>query len=139
MLPWDTLLFETMVLALWLPPTHSLPTLAAVSAPAPALTWAFRLLLFRVMFGAGLIKLRGDAKLAFGGTLGIAINGGNARVVDPAGNLTLAVDVAGNEASDAVTGIDIDRTQPSLTGAPDEIRNDPKVIEAYLGPPEEDW
>jgi len=24
-------------------------------------------------------------------------------------------------------------------GVPDEIRNDPKVIEAYLGPPEDDW
>src|SRR5262249_47575218 len=52
-LPWDTLLFETTVLCLFLPPTQMLPSLEAAAAPAPALTWAFRLLFFRVMFGFG--------------------------------------------------------------------------------------
>ena len=59
-LPWDTLLFETIVLALFLPPTHALPNLAATSAATPALTWAFRLLLFRVMFGFGKQKFIGS-------------------------------------------------------------------------------
>ena len=61
-LPWDTLLLETLVLALFLPPTHALPNLAAVSAPAPALTWAFRLLFFRVMFGFGKQKFIGSRR-----------------------------------------------------------------------------
>ncbi|HEY2732908.1 MAG TPA: lipase maturation factor family protein, partial [Polyangiales bacterium] len=59
-LPWDALLFETMVLALFLPPTHALPDLRATAAAAPALSWAFRLLLFRVMFGFGKQKFLGS-------------------------------------------------------------------------------
>ncbi len=61
-LPWDTLLFETMVVSLLLPATRSLPSLLAVSAPAPAVTWAFRLLFFRVMFGFGKQKFMGSRK-----------------------------------------------------------------------------
>jgi len=58
--PWDSLLFEASVLGLFLPPTHALPVLDAVSAPAPALAWAYRLLLFRVMFGFGKQKFIGS-------------------------------------------------------------------------------
>ncbi len=58
--PWDSLLFEATLLALFLPATHALPELQAVSAPAPALAWAYRLLLFRVMFGFGKQKVLGS-------------------------------------------------------------------------------
>jgi hypothetical protein len=58
--PWDCLAFESAVLAMFLPETHALPELTAVSAPAPALTWAFRLLVFRVMFGFGKQKFTGS-------------------------------------------------------------------------------
>ncbi|HEX4339697.1 MAG TPA: lipase maturation factor family protein [Polyangiaceae bacterium] len=58
--PWDCLLFESSVLSLFLPETHALPDLHAVAAPAPALTWAFRLLVFRVMFGFGKQKFLGS-------------------------------------------------------------------------------
>jgi hypothetical protein len=59
-LPWDSLLFETVVLALFIPPTRALPQLEATAAAAPALAWAFRLLLFRVMFGFGKQKFMGS-------------------------------------------------------------------------------
>jgi hypothetical protein len=49
---WETLLLEAGFLAVFLGP-------AGTSAPALVL-WLFRWLLFRVEFGAGLIKLRGD-------------------------------------------------------------------------------
>jgi hypothetical protein len=58
--PWDCLLFEASVLSLFLPATYALPELAAVSSPAPALAWAHRLLLFRVMFGFGKQKFMGS-------------------------------------------------------------------------------
>ena len=58
--PWDCLLFEATVLALFLPATLPLPELAAVAAPAPALAWAYRLLLFRLMFGFGKQKFLGS-------------------------------------------------------------------------------
>ncbi|HZZ85591.1 MAG TPA: lipase maturation factor family protein [Anaeromyxobacteraceae bacterium] len=49
---WETLLLEAGFLAAFLGP-------ADVAGPAP-LVWLFRWLLFRLEFGAGLIKLRGD-------------------------------------------------------------------------------
>ncbi len=54
--PWDCLLLESGFLALLLPATHALPDLTATAAPLPALAWAFRLLLFRVVFGFGKFK-----------------------------------------------------------------------------------
>ena len=61
--PWDCLLFEATLLGLFLPPSLPLPALEVVSAPAPALTWAYRLLVFRVMFGFGKQKFLGARKL----------------------------------------------------------------------------
>jgi hypothetical protein len=49
---WETLLLEAGFLAVFLGP--------AATAPPTLLLWLFRWLLFRVEFGAGLIKLRGD-------------------------------------------------------------------------------
>lgn len=57
--PWDCLLFEVAFLGMFLPPTHLLPELASVTAPAPALAWAYRLAIFRVMFGFGKLKFIG--------------------------------------------------------------------------------
>jgi len=50
---WETLLLETGFLAIFLGP--------AWTAPPLTLIWLLRWLLFRVEFGAGLIKIRGDA------------------------------------------------------------------------------
>ncbi|HEX4477236.1 MAG TPA: lipase maturation factor family protein, partial [Polyangiaceae bacterium] len=58
--PWDSLLFESTVLALFLPHVRALPNLEALSAPAPALAWAYRILLFRLMFGFGKQKFFGS-------------------------------------------------------------------------------
>jgi hypothetical protein len=49
---WETLLCEAGFLAVFLGP--------AATAPPTLLLWLYRWLLFRVEFGAGLIKLRGD-------------------------------------------------------------------------------
>lgn len=49
---WETLLLESGFLAMFLG--------AAKSAPPVIIIWLYRWLLFRVMFGAGLIKMRGD-------------------------------------------------------------------------------
>jgi Lipase maturation factor len=58
--PWDCLLLESTLLALFLPHTQALPHVLAVSAPAPVLCWAYRLLVFRVMFGFGKQKFLGS-------------------------------------------------------------------------------
>jgi len=49
---WEILLAEAGFLAIFVGPAHV--------APPPAIMWALRWLLFRVEFGAGLVKLRGD-------------------------------------------------------------------------------
>jgi hypothetical protein len=49
---WETLLLETGFLAIFLG--------GAATTPNGVLVWLWRWLLFRLMFGAGLIKLRGD-------------------------------------------------------------------------------
>ena len=58
--PWDCLLLESTFLALFLPETHALPLWTATAAPAPLLTWAYRLLFFRLMFGFGKQKFMGS-------------------------------------------------------------------------------
>ena len=50
---WETLLLESGFLAIFLG--------GSATAPSMWLLWIYRWLLFRVMFGAGLIKIRGDS------------------------------------------------------------------------------
>ena len=54
--PWDSMLFELGFLSLFLPRWSALPELAATTTPAPLLVWAYRLLVFRVLFGFGKVK-----------------------------------------------------------------------------------
>jgi hypothetical protein len=56
---WETLLLEAGFLAIFLYPLRGWRPVDR-SPPPLALVWLYRWLLFRVMFGAGLIKLRGD-------------------------------------------------------------------------------
>jgi hypothetical protein len=49
---WESILLESGFLAIFLG--------AAQTEPQPAIIWLFRWVAFRVMFGAGLIKMRGD-------------------------------------------------------------------------------
>jgi Lipase maturation factor len=64
---WEILLLECGFLAIFLPPLlrpGPLPRAGPpprASPPSLAVVWLLRWLLFRVMFGAGLIKLRGDS------------------------------------------------------------------------------
>ena len=57
---WEILLLEAGFLAIFLCPLREWRPFAASSPPAEPVMWLYRWLLFRVMFGAGLIKLRGD-------------------------------------------------------------------------------
>jgi hypothetical protein len=57
---WDLLLCEAGVLAIFLAPAWRPRELDARSAPPVVVVVLFRWLTFRIMFGAGLIKLRGD-------------------------------------------------------------------------------
>ena len=53
----DILLLETGFLTIFFAPTHILPKLSGVRAPSTAVLWLFRLLLFRLMFFSGVVKL----------------------------------------------------------------------------------
>ncbi|HEY2946301.1 MAG TPA: lipase maturation factor family protein [Vicinamibacteria bacterium] len=54
---WDALLLETGLLAVFLAPGGLRPRPGRESPPPPLVVWLFRWLLFRLMFGSGLVKL----------------------------------------------------------------------------------
>lgn len=58
--PWDSLLLEAGFWAMFLPPLAALPDSGLIAAPAPALAWVYRLLMFRLMFGFGKQKFMGS-------------------------------------------------------------------------------
>jgi hypothetical protein len=58
---WEILLLETGFLAIFLCPLVRGGLLPLSTPPPRAVFWLLRWVLFRVMFGAGLIKLRGDS------------------------------------------------------------------------------
>lgn len=57
---WEFLLLEAGFLAIWTVPLVDSRPFPALPTPTVVL-WLYRWLLFRLMFGAGLIKIRGDA------------------------------------------------------------------------------
>ncbi len=58
---WEILLLEVGFLSCFIAPLKSVWPLSAATPPARPAIWLVRWLVFRVMFGAGLIKIRGDA------------------------------------------------------------------------------
>ena len=54
--PWDCFLLEAGFLALFLPAINSLPQIQAMAEPLPVIAWAYRWLIFRLMFGFGKFK-----------------------------------------------------------------------------------
>lgn len=72
--PWECVFFEASVFGLFLPETLPLPDLAATAAPAPAIAWAYRLLLFRVVCGFGKFKFIGSSRLDFTYLKGFLVN-----------------------------------------------------------------
>ncbi|NXK69895.1 LMF1 factor, partial [Sylvietta virens] len=59
-LRWESQLLETGFLGIFLCPLWSLSRLPQGSPPSRIVIWSFRWLIFRIMLGAGLIKIRGD-------------------------------------------------------------------------------
>jgi hypothetical protein len=72
--PWDCVLFEAGLFGVLLPATLALPDLAAVSAPAPAVCWFYRLLACRVLLGFGKFKFVGSTKEDWGYLSGFLVN-----------------------------------------------------------------
>ncbi len=58
---WESQLLETGFLAAFLCPVRGFRPLSRRHPPPPVVVWLMRWLSFRIMIGAGLIKLRGDA------------------------------------------------------------------------------
>lgn len=54
---WDTLLLETGFLAIFFAPSHILPRLYEKFKPSRAVLWLYRLLIFRLIFASGMVKL----------------------------------------------------------------------------------
>nr|XP_005289036.1 LOW QUALITY PROTEIN: lipase maturation factor 1 [Chrysemys picta bellii] len=57
---WESQLLETGVLGIFLCPLWTLSRLPNYTPPSQIVIWGFRWLIFRIMLGAGLIKIRGD-------------------------------------------------------------------------------
>lgn len=57
---WESQLLETGLLGVWGVPLLSLRRLPTSSPPPLIMVWGLRWLIFRIMMGAGLIKVRGD-------------------------------------------------------------------------------
>ncbi|XP_041318003.1 lipase maturation factor 1 [Pyrgilauda ruficollis] len=57
---WESQLLETGFLGIFLCPLWTLSRLPQGSPPSRIVIWSFRWLIFRIMLGAGLIKIRGD-------------------------------------------------------------------------------
>lgn len=58
---WESLLLETGFLAIFLVPLWKGSPFPRTTPPSPIVLWLMRWVLFRVMFGAAMIKLRGDS------------------------------------------------------------------------------
>jgi hypothetical protein len=72
--PWDCVLFECTLLGLFLPATRAFPDLAMTALPPPAVAWAYRFLLFRVMFGFGKQKFIGSRRQDLAYLKGFLVN-----------------------------------------------------------------
>uniref|UniRef100_A0A7N5JVW7 Lipase maturation factor n=1 Tax=Ailuropoda melanoleuca TaxID=9646 RepID=A0A7N5JVW7_AILME len=59
-LGWESQLLETGFLGIFLCPLWTLSRLPRETPPSQIVLWGFRWLIFRIMLGAGLIKIRGD-------------------------------------------------------------------------------
>ncbi|KAM4697488.1 lipase maturation factor 1 [Rhinophrynus dorsalis] len=57
---WESQLLETGFLGIFLCPLWTLSRIPEHTPPSRIVMWAFRWLIFRIMLGAGLIKIRGD-------------------------------------------------------------------------------
>ncbi|XP_068764041.1 lipase maturation factor 1 isoform X2 [Struthio camelus] len=57
---WESQLLETGFLGIFLCPLWTLSRVPSYTPPSTIVIWGFRWLIFRIMLGAGLIKIRGD-------------------------------------------------------------------------------